>query len=58
MCLLGMDIEEQRPVYDIEVISGDINNFRENDIIVSEDFAKKHGLGIGSKFYVYFIHSN
>jgi hypothetical protein len=54
LCLLGMDIEEQRPVYDIEVISGDINNFRENDIIVSEDFAKKHGLGIGSKFYVYY----
>lgn len=58
LCLYGMEISEQRNVYDFKLVSGTIDSMEQNDVIVSEDFSSEHGIKVGSEFYIIYGDKN
>lgn len=45
--LFGTDIAHQAEIYEFQLETGDISGWANNDIMVSGDFARDHGLQIG-----------
>lgn len=50
--LYGMDVYEQRKVFDFNYVSGNGDNMERNDVLIAADFATEHGLIVGDSFHI------